>query len=105
MFKVTDDVEEACEEITRFYSNYHSCRYVKDALVIRARHAVTEGLLRTLNERFANICVNGARFQAAGPLPEEENEPELANLHRIVFGFNRTNFGRLRALIDVVNQH
>jgi hypothetical protein len=25
-FKVTDDVEEACEEITRFYSNYHSCR-------------------------------------------------------------------------------
>ena len=27
LFKVTDDVEEACEEITRFYSNYHSYRH------------------------------------------------------------------------------
>ena len=24
---------------------------------------------------------------------------------RIVFPFNRTNFGRLRSLIDVINQH
>jgi hypothetical protein len=62
-------------------------------------------LLRTLNERFANICINGAHFRASGPLPEEENEPELADLQRIVFPFNRTNFGRLRSLIDVVNQH
>ncbi len=105
LFKVTDDAKEACEEITRFYSNYHSCRYVKDALVIRVKHPVTEGLLRTLSDRFANICINGGRFQASGPLPEEENEPELAELHRIVFPFNRTNFGRLRSLIDVINQH
>jgi uncharacterized protein (TIGR00730 family) len=105
LFKVTDDIEEACDQIVRFYSNYHSCRYVKDALVVRVKHSVTEGLLRTLNERFANICVNGAQFQASGPLPEEENEPELADLQRIVFPFNRTNFGRLRSLIDVVNQH
>ena len=105
LFKVTDDVQEACDEITRFYSNYHSSRYVKDALVLRVKNPVTEGLLRTLNERFANICVDGAKFHSSGPLPEEENEPELKNLHRIVFPFNRTNFGRLRSLIDVVNQH
>jgi hypothetical protein len=73
--------------------------------VLRVKHPVTEGLLRTLNERFANICVNGGKFQASGSLPEEENEPELANLQRIVFPFNRTNFGRLRSLIDVVNKH
>jgi hypothetical protein len=105
LFKVTDDVEEACDEITRFYSNYHSCRYVKDALVLRVKHPVTEGLLRTLNERFADICVDGVRFRTSKPLPEEENEPELADLQRIVFPFNRTNFGRLRSLIDVANQH
>jgi uncharacterized protein (TIGR00730 family) len=105
LFKVVDNVNEACDEITRFYSNYQSCRYVKDALVLRVKHPVTEGLLRNLNDRFANICVNGARFQASGPLAEEDNEPDLAGLHRIVFPFNRTNFGRLRSLIDVVNQH
>jgi uncharacterized protein (TIGR00730 family) len=105
LFKVTDDVEDACKEIIQFYSNYHSSRYVKDALVLRVKYPVTENLLRTLNARFSNICVNGGQFRAAGPLPEEENEPELKALHRIVFPFNRTNFGRLRSLIDVVNQH
>jgi uncharacterized protein (TIGR00730 family) len=105
LFKVTDDVEEACNEVTHFYSNYHSSRYVKDSLVVRVKHPVTDGLLRTLNGRFANVCVNGAQFRASPPLPEEENEPELTGLHRIVFPFNRTNFGRLRSLIDVINQH
>ena len=105
LFKVCDDVEEACKEITQFYSNYHSCRYVKDAMVLRVKYPVTENLLRTLNARFSDICLNGGLFRAAGPLPEEENEPELKDLHRIVFPFNRTNFGRLRSLIDVVNHH
>jgi uncharacterized protein (TIGR00730 family) len=105
LFKVCDDVEEACKEITQFYSNYHSCRYVKDAMVLRVKYPVTENLLRTLNARFSDICLNGGQYRAAGPLPEEENEPELKDLHRIVFPFNRTNFGRLRSLIDVVNHH
>jgi len=105
LFKVCDDVEEACNEITQFYSNYHSCRYVKDAMVLRVKYPVTDNLLRTLNARFSDICLNGGQYRAAGPLPEEENEPELKDLHRIVFPFNRTNFGRLRSLIDVVNHH
>lgn len=105
LFKVTDDIQEARDEITRFYSNYHSSRYVKDALVLRVKYPVTENLLRMLTERFSNICVGGAQFRASGPLPEEENETDLKDLHRIVFPFNRTNFGRLRSLIDVVNQH
>jgi hypothetical protein len=105
LFKVTDDIEEACDEIAHFYRNYHSSRYVKDSLALRVKHPVTEHLLQTLNDRFTGICVNGGKFRANGPLPEEENEPELAALERIVFPFNRTNFGRLRAVIDVVNQH
>jgi hypothetical protein len=105
LFKVVDNVPDACAEIEQFYSNYHSSRYVKDAFVIRVQHPVTDGLLRTLNTRFAGICLNGGSFRASGPLPEEDNEPELKHLHRIVFPFNRTNFGRLRSLIDVVNQH
>jgi uncharacterized protein (TIGR00730 family) len=105
LFKVCDDVEEACKEIVHFYSNYHSSRYVKDAMVLRVKYPVTENLLRTLNARFSGILLNGGQFRASGPLPEEENEPELKDLHRIVFPFNRTNFGRLRSLIDVVNHH
>jgi uncharacterized protein (TIGR00730 family) len=105
LFKITDDVKEACDEIARFYRNYHSSRYVKELLVLRVKHPVTESLLEMLNEQFANICVKDGRFVASAALPEEESESELATLHRIVFPFNRTHFGRLRSLIDVVNQH
>jgi hypothetical protein len=105
LFKVTDDVEEACTEIAQFYSNYHSMRYVRDALAIRVQHPVTERLLRTLNARFGDICNSGGAFRASGPLPEEKNEPELVNLPRVVFPFNRASFGRLRSLIDLLNQH
>jgi len=105
LFKVTDNVDEACAEIANFYRNYHSSRYVKDALVIRVKHPVTAVLLQTLDDRFGELCVNNGKFRAADALPEEENEPELAGLHRIVFPFNRANFGQLRTLIDVLNQH
>jgi uncharacterized protein (TIGR00730 family) len=105
LVKVTDSVEEAADEITQLYSNYHSSRYVKDQLVLRLQHPVTESLLRVLQQRFSDLCQPGGEFRASAALPEEENEPALSHLHRIVFPFNRTNFGRLRALIDVVNQH
>ena len=67
LFKVTDDVEEACAEITQFYSNYHSFRYVKDAIVVRVKYPVTDNLLRTLNARFSDICLNGGQFQRVRP--------------------------------------
>jgi len=105
LIKVTDDVEEACAEITNFYRNYHSIRYVKDALVVRVKHPVTSALLQTLGDRFTGLCVNGGKFRASGATTEEENEPELSKLHRVVFPFNRSNFGGLRSLIDVLNQH
>jgi uncharacterized protein (TIGR00730 family) len=104
LFRITDDVGEACAEITRFYRNYHSSRYVKDQLVLRVQHPVTDNLLDTLNEQFGGICESGGRFVGSGPLPEE-NEPDWAALPRIVFPFTRTNFGRLRSVIDVLNQH
>ena len=105
LFKVTDDVDEACAEITGFYRNYHSSRYVKDELVVRVKHPVTPVLLQTLNDRFAGLCATGGKFRAGDRPPADDNEPELANLHWIVFPFIRSNFGRLRALIDVLNQH
>jgi len=105
LFKVTDNVADACEEIAHFYRNYHSSRYIRDLLVLRMKHPVTDGLIRTLNDRFASICSNGGKFRASKPFPEEDSEPELKDFHRVVFDFNRSDFGRLRSVIDVINQH
>ena len=102
LFKLTDSVDEAIDEITNFYRVYHSMRYVHNTLVLRVREAPDEALLEELNGEFADILLKGS-ITVSGPLPEEKDEPELADLPRLVLRFNRRSLGRLRLLIDFVN--
>jgi uncharacterized protein (TIGR00730 family) len=103
LFKVTTSVDEAVEEITRFYRVYHSARTVGRRLVVRLTHAIPEPLVEALSRDFADILVSGPIVQSPA-LEEEDDEPELASLPRLVFNFNRTDFGRLRQVIDRVNR-
>lgn len=102
LFKITDNASAAVEEIVRYYSNYHSLRYVNNHLVIRIKHTPESGMLNRLNQEFSDILVSG-NIETSPSLPGESNEPEIQNLPRIIFHFNRRNFGRLRQLIDVIN--
>jgi len=90
--------------IARFYRNFHSTRFVRDLLVVRLKNAPTPTGLAALNEDFADI-INGAPFQVIPPTAEETEDNEHLDLHRIAFGFNRRGYGRLRQLIDVLNQY
>ena len=103
LFKITDSVDEAATEIFRFYSNYHSMRYVGDKLVLRLKRPVDKSQLRYLNANFKDILSGGA-YEKSGPLPDEANQPDLKNMPRLVFPFNRMNNGRLRQLIDYMNK-
>jgi uncharacterized protein (TIGR00730 family) len=102
LFRITDRVDKAVDEILRFFRVYHSMRYVRSNLVLRLSEAPSEALLGQINTRFADLLAEG-RFTVTGPLPEEKDEPELAELPRLVFPFNRRNYGRLRQLIDWLN--
>jgi len=99
IFKITESVETAVQEILQFYRNYHSMRFVKDELVIRLQKSPSTGLLEKLNVEFKDICVKGTI--ASSPVhPEETDHRELP---RIAFHFNRLAYGRLRQLIDRLN--
>jgi uncharacterized protein (TIGR00730 family) len=102
LFKVTSSVDDAVEEITRFYRIYHSARTVGRRLVIRLNRPIAEALVASLSREFSDILLSGPIVQS--PALEEEDEPELASLPRLVLTFNRTNFGRLRQLIDRINR-
>jgi len=103
LFKITHDVDSAVAEILKFYKNYHSYRWVGSRMVIRLQqNKLTDAAIIHLNETFGDILQSGAIVQTVA-LPEEQNEPDLANLPRIVFTPHRTNFGRLRLLINAVN--
>jgi uncharacterized protein (TIGR00730 family) len=103
LYRVTDRVETAIAEITGFYRNYHSTRYVGEQLVMRLRQAPTEPQLARLNDEFRDILVDGP--MTVGPaLPEETNDHAITHLPRLVLHFNRKDIGRLRQLIDALNR-
>ncbi len=102
LYKITDNVEEAVKEVSHFFSNYHSVRYSRDEIVLRLNRKPTEAQLETIREKFSDIKVKGD-FRLSEPLSVERDEPALAHLHRLVFQFNRRDHGRLRMLIDFLN--
>ena len=103
LFTMPDNYESAVEEILSFYRVYHSMRYVKSQLVFRLNRQLDAGLLDDLNDHFHDILVDG-RLELAEALDGEQDEPDLAELPRLVFQFNRRSLGRLRRLIDCINQ-
>jgi hypothetical protein len=55
-----------------------------------------------MNTDFAHILASG-KFEQSAALPEENSEPEIAHLPRLVFQPHKRNFGNLRSVIDAVN--
>jgi len=102
LFKVTDQIDEAIEEVLGFYKNYHSSCFLGERLLLRLRHPPSPHLLERLNTHFSGMLVQG-RIEESEPLAEEGNDPELLRLHRIIFHFDQKSFGRLRQMIDMIN--
>ncbi len=102
LYRLCTDVDAAVAEVTRFYRNYYSIRYIKTDLVIRVRHKVTDALLADLNTDFEDLIVDG-RIERAEEDPAERIEELPAGLHRLRFHFRKRAFGRLRVLIDRLN--
>jgi uncharacterized protein (TIGR00730 family) len=102
LYKVTDSVDEAITEVTRFYRVYHSMRYVRGHLVLRLQRRLSDGLLDAIRQDFTDILAGGT-FDQVAALPEESNEPALKELPRLRFRFDRHKIGRLRELVDRIN--
>ncbi len=100
--KIAHNVEEAVAEIVGFYKNYQSSRWVGSQLVFRLCRRLTKPALAELNREFSDMLRSGEIVQR-GPLPQERNQPEIAELPRLVFTPHRPAFGRYRQLIDAIN--
>lgn len=103
LFLITDSLESAVEETLKFYRVYHSLRYVGDHLVLRISQRLSPEDLDSLNSEFADIVVAG-KIEQVEALPEERNEPELVTLPRLRLQFNRKQLGRLRKMINRINE-
>jgi len=101
LFKVTDEVDAAVAEITGFYANYHSSRFVDGTLVIRLWSAPTTRL-QDLSEQFADIIVSGG-LERIDATPVEQADDDHLDLERVALRFDRHGWARLRELIDALN--
>jgi hypothetical protein len=90
------------DEILHFYKNYHSVRWVGDQLAMRLTHRLSDEAVAELNEEFADMVREGKIVQGEA-LPQEQNEPEILELPRLVLKPHRRDFGRFRQLIDAIN--
>lgn len=102
LYKICKSVDEAVNEVMKFYCVYNSMRYVRGKLVLRLHRAPSDEFLERLNQRFGSICESG-KIERATADPHESDEEHLMNLPRIAFQFNRRDMGRLRQMINVIN--
>jgi uncharacterized protein (TIGR00730 family) len=102
LFRLTDSVEETVGEILRFYRVFHSMEYVHGRLVLRLHRRLEAVRLAAIERDFADILTDG-HFRQEAAIVGESPRPDLADLTRLVFHFNRRSLGRLRQLIDTIN--
>jgi uncharacterized protein (TIGR00730 family) len=102
LFKITHNCDEAIDHILQFYRNFVSYRWVRERMVVRLRHRLTDRSVEVLNDQFAGILIAG-RIEQQEALPEESDEKEAAGLPRLVLTPRKSDFGMLRLLIDTIN--
>ena len=102
LFTITTSVDDAIDEIRRFYRRFHSIRYVGRLLAMRLKTPISLEQVAGLHETFGDLLSEGT-FELRGPLPEELDEPDLRDLPRVTFTSNRRSASRLRQLIDHLN--
>jgi uncharacterized protein (TIGR00730 family) len=101
-FTLVRSANEAVGVIRNFYSNYHSFRLVGSRAVLRLHRAPNDVQLELLNQRHADMVVDGA-IERSAALSAERSDKDALHLPRLVWQFDRKSFGSLRRLIDEVN--
>lgn len=99
LYRIFDDPRDAVAHVLRFYQNFHSQRYVHSKLVLRMNRPLSPAQVEGLNDEFHDIVSEG-RIEQVDPFPEEHDHLDLP---RLAFHFTRRSFGRLRMLIDRIN--
>lgn len=102
LFKIFHNCDEAIEHILYFYKVFHSYRWVRDKMVIRLKSRLTLRSVEKLNETFRDVIRTG-RIEQTAALREERKETEITELPRLVLTPKKKDFGRLRLLIDAIN--
>ncbi|HLF70439.1 MAG TPA: TIGR00730 family Rossman fold protein [Actinomycetota bacterium] len=102
LFRHTDSVEVALQEIERFFRVYHSQRYVKGRLILRLKLMPSDDQISDMSERYSDMLAGP--IEKAEASPAEVRDQDVPHLPRLALDFDRSHIGRLRMLIDDLNE-
>lgn len=103
LYRITDSVEDALNEIVGFYRNYHSIRFVDDVMYIRLHRAIPAPDFLSLTAEHQNIVEGPMEQVGATPIEVQENDVPL--LPRVKLRYTAKGFAELRPLIDALNRY
>ena len=102
LYRITHSVDDAVEEVVGFYRVYNSMRDVAKDLIVRLNQPISDETLQELNRDFRDIIWEGDIERTTAD-EMEANEPELFDLPRLRFRFDRHGHSRFRKMIDRIN--
>ena len=103
LYTITDNIDDAVSEITRFYANYDSIRFVDDVLYIRVKRSIPDEQFVEIANRFASLAFDGV-IQQTTATSEEIRDDDVPDLPRVSLKYAAKGFADLRGLIDALNQ-
>lgn len=101
LYRITDSIDVAIQELVGFYRVYHSERYVGGRLVLRLHVAPDDRTIARLNEEFADVL--DSPIERAEASVAEIRDNDVPELPRLTLVFDRAHTGRLRQLINRLN--
>ena len=103
LYTITDNIEDAVNEITNFYSNYHSIRFVNNVLYIRLQRSVPTERFSEIARRCAALASDGVIEQTTATA-EEIHDNDVPEMTRVSLRYAAKGFADLRELIDALNK-
>ncbi len=97
----TDSVAAAVSHIADFYSNYHSFRYVGDAVLLRILNPLSADAMDRLNAEFSDVLASG-RIEQVFHWPKSD-DPCYDHLPRLRMHLDRTRMNALPQIIRRMN--
>ena len=102
LYRRVSSTDAAVDEIENFYRVFHSQRMVGNRLILRLNLMPDEGTLKELSDEFADILSKPiVPVEASRAEVRDEDVPDLP---RIALAFDRQHVGRLRVLVDRLNE-
>ncbi|NNN22055.1 MAG: TIGR00730 family Rossman fold protein [Acidimicrobiales bacterium] len=99
---LVDEPELALKVIKEFYSNYQSCRWVGERLVVRVKKVPEPHVLQSLSRRFSDMVLKDG-IKRSDPLRAEILDNDSLDLERVVLYFDKRQYGRLHEFIWALN--